>query len=512
MSSRIQKSAKNAKYGLLSQLLYLVLMFAVRYVMIRYLGLTSVSLNGLFTQVLGMLSLAEMGVGLAASYHLYGPLAKGDKKKVSAVMNLLRKAYYKIAAFIAVSGLALTPWIQYLVKDVDVPLPYLRVVYLMFLLTTSVSYLGSYKALLLSADQKAYLSSKISLAVRTVCSLLEIALIIVMRNFMLYLICESMYQVVYNLAVSKAVTKRYPYLDKKTELSKTEKQGVFHDIRQIFAGRISNKVLNSTDNILLSIIVNTVSVGVYSQYSMFANGFLRLFSALNEAIVGSVGNILVSEDKKKVSDSLRHADYLFYVMALFCGGCFYAAANPVFHTIFGRKYIIEQPVLYLVIFNMIFEIIKMPLWTYFIAAGMFAQDQYISFSGCILNIISSVILGKRLGMAGIFLGTLLSLALMYFWKLYLFSKKYEITISKKTAYLISAAGILFLCGKIEFRTGHELVNAVLQAGVAGILSIAGGILPFIKTDEFQYLKHLLCDFVKKRVGAAKKRTDVPLSD
>lgn len=299
MSSRIQKSAKNAKYGLLSQLLYLVLMFAVRYVMIRYLGLTSVSLNGLFTQVLGMLSLAEMGVGLAASYHLYGPLAKGDKKKVSAVMNLLRKAYYKIAAFIAVSGLALTPWIQYLVKDVDVPLPYLRVVYLMFLLTTSVSYLGSYKALLLSADQKAYLSSKISLAVRTVCSLLEIALIIVMRNFMLYLICESVYQVVYNLAVSKAVTKRYPYLDKKTELSKTEKQGVFHDIRQIFAGRVSNKVLNSTDNILLSIIVNTVSVGVYSQYSMFANGFLRLFSALNEAIVGSVGNILVSEDKKK---------------------------------------------------------------------------------------------------------------------------------------------------------------------------------------------------------------------
>lgn len=161
---------------------------------------------------------------------------------------------------------------------------------------------------------------------------------------------------------------------------------------------------------------------------------------------------------------------------------------------------------------MIFEIIKMPLWTYFIADGMFAQDQYISFSGCILNIISSVILGKRLGMAGIFLGTLLSLALMYFWKLYLFSKKYEITISKKTAYLISAAGILFLCGKIEFRTGHELVNAVLQAGVAGILSIAGGILPFIKTDEFQYLKHLLCDFAKKTRGCSKKRTDVTLSD
>lgn len=224
MSGRIQKSAKNAKYGLMSQILYLVLMFAVRYMMIRYLGLTSVSLNGLFTQVLGMLSLAEMGVGLAASYHLYGPLAKGDREKVSAVMNLLRKAYYKIAAFIAASGLALTPWIQYLVKDVDVPLPYLRVVYLMFLLSTSVSYLGSYKALLLSADQKAYLSSKISLAVRTVCSLLEITLIIVIRNFLLYLACETAYQVAYNIAVSRAVTQRYSYLDKTIELPKTEKK------------------------------------------------------------------------------------------------------------------------------------------------------------------------------------------------------------------------------------------------------------------------------------------------
>lgn len=502
MSGRIQKSAKNAKYGLMSQILYLVLMFVVRYMMILYLGLTSVSLNGLFTQVLGMLSLAEMGVGLAASYHLYGPLAKGDREKVSAVMNLLRKAYYKIAAFIAASGLALTPWIQYLVKDVDVPLPYLRVVYLMFLLSTSVSYLGSYKALLLSADQKAYLSSKISLAVRTVCSLLEITLIIVIRNFLLYLACETAYQVAYNIAVSRAVTQRYSYLDKTIELPKTEKKEFFHDIRQIFVGRISNKVLNSTDNILLSIIVNTISVGVYSQYSMFVNGFLRLFSALNEAIVGSVGNILVSGDKKNISDSLRHADYLFFVFALSCGGCFYAAANPFFHAIFGQEYVVGRPVLYLVVFNMVFEIMKMPLWTYYTAAGMFASDQYISLAGCILNIISSVILGKWMGMAGIFLGTLLSLGLMYFWKLYLFSRKYGINIRRKAACLAIAAALLFLCGKVGFHTGHDLVNAVLQAAVAGSICIAGSILPFVKTDEFQYMKQLAGKFLGRHKGKA----------
>lgn len=490
MSSRIQKSAKNAKYGLSSQILYLALMFVVRYVMIRYLGIMAVSLNGLFTQILGMLSLAEMGVGLAASYHLYSPLAKGDKEKVSAIMNLLRRAYYGIAGFIAATGLVLLPWIQYLVKDVDVPLSYLRIVYLMFLVSTSVSYLGSYKALLLSADQNAYVSSRISLLVRTLCSVAEILLIIVARNFLLYLICEILYQVIYNIAVCVTVNRCYPYLDKKKELSKPEKQAFFHDIRQIFVGRVSNKVLNSTDNILLSTIVSTISVGVYSQYSMFANGFLRLFSALNEAIVGSVGNILVSEDKCKVADSLRHADYLFFVTALFCGGCFYTAVNPFFHAIIGQKYVISQPVLFLIVFNMIFEIMKMPLWTYYTAAGMFNSDQYISLAGCILNIISSIILGKLMGMAGIFLGTLLSLSLMYFWKLYLFSKKYSTGIMTRIFYLAIAATTLFLCGKIEFHTGYDLVNAVLQAGVAGAICLAGGILPFFKTDEFRYMKQL----------------------
>lgn len=490
MSSRIQKSARNAKYGLSSQILYLALMFIVRYVMIRYLGITAVSLNGLFTQVLGILSLAEMGIGLAASYHLYGPLAEGNQEKISAIMNLLRKAYYGIAGFIAAAGLILTPWIQYLVKDVDVSLSYLRIVYLMFLASTSVSYLGSYKALLLSADQNAYVSSRISLLVRTICSVAEILLIIVARNFLLYLICEILYQVVYNIAVCVTVNRCYPYLDKKKELSRPEKQAFFHDIRQIFVGRVSNKVLNSTDNILLSMIVSTISVGVYSQYSMFANGFLRLFSALNEAIVGSVGNILVSEDKCKVADSLRHADYLFFVTALFCGGCFYAAVNPFFHAIIGQKYVISQPVLFLVVFNMIFEIMKMPLWTYYTAAGMFSSDQYISLAGCILNIISSIILGKLMGMAGIFLGTLLSLSLMYFWKLYLFSKKYPTDIMMRILYLTIAAATLFLCGKIEFHTGYDLANAVLQAVIAGAICLAGGILPFFKTDEFRYMKQL----------------------
>lgn len=179
-----------------------------------------------------------------------------------------------------------------------------------------------------------------------------------------------------------------------------------------------------------------------------------------------------------------------YVTALFCGGCFYAAVNPFFHAIIGQKYVISQPVLFLVVFNMIFEIMKMPLWTYYTAAGMFSSDQYISLAGCILNIISSIILGKLMGMAGIFLGTLLSLSLMYFWKLYLFSKKYPTDIMMRILYLTIAAATLFLCGKIEFHTGYDLANAVLQAVIAGAICLAGGILPFFKTDEFRYMKQL----------------------
>ena len=495
---RIEKSSKNAKYGLLCQGVYIAMAFFVRFAMIRCLGLTAVSLNGLFTQVLGILALSEMGVGLAASYHLYRPLAEGDRGRVSGVMRLLRNAYYGIAIFILFAGLCLMPFLTKLVKGVDVPVPYLRLVFGMFILQTAVSYIGSYKTILLSADQNAYITSKISMILRTACSVVEIACLVLMRNFLLYLVLEIAYQAAFNIAITRTADGMYPYLDAGKALTREEKGGIFLDIRRIFVGRVSNKILNSTDNILVSVLVGTSSVGVYSQYSMFANGFLRLFAALNESMVGSVGNVIASETGRRTEETYRHAAFLFFAAALVTGGCFCGGISPFLRFAAGEEYVMAEGTVYIVALNLVFEILKMPLWTYYSAAGMFESDQAASAAGCALNIVSSILFGKKWGMTGIFLGTFLSLLAMYVWKLFLFHRKFGGRAGTEAWYVPVSAAVLAACGKVTVATGQSLLDAILRAGICGVIAVLSLAVLFGRTEEAAYCLGLLGRFRKEK--------------
>ena len=162
-NTRSEKSAKNLIYGVGAQSASILLNFVIRIVLVRQVGILSVSLNGLFTEVIAMLSLAEMGVGSAITYSLYKPLAARDEKRIVKLMNLYKTAYRNIAFAVLAAGLCLVPFIQNIVSKVDVPDNYIRLVFVLFLIQTASSYLFSYKSALLNADQNVYLVSKITM-------------------------------------------------------------------------------------------------------------------------------------------------------------------------------------------------------------------------------------------------------------------------------------------------------------------------------------------------------------
>ena len=137
----------------MAQIVTIALSFVTRTCLVRILGIEAVALNGLFTQVIAAISLAEMGAGTAIVYNLYKPLAEGDHEKVSQLMNLFRTAYRIIAAVTMIIGIILLPWLPYLITDISRDISYIRIVYLMFILQSSVSYLFSYKIALVQADQ-----------------------------------------------------------------------------------------------------------------------------------------------------------------------------------------------------------------------------------------------------------------------------------------------------------------------------------------------------------------------
>ena len=496
--SRVKNSVKNAKYGMVYQVMYLVLNFVVRISIVNCLGITALSLNGLFTEILSILSLAEMGVGMAITYNLYKPLAEKDEEKIAQLMKLFKKAYWGITTTMFVGGMCLMPFLQYLVKEVDVSSSYLRLVYFLFLVQTCASYLFSYKALLLVADQKASVQAKINIVVRLAFFATSLLSIVVLKNFVCYLVSEAMYAFWFYFVVGKYVDKHYSYINKyESQLPKEETKEILTSVKQVFVGKLSNKVLNSTDNILISVLVGTNLVGVYSTYSMFTNGFLRLFSQVNEAIVGSVGNLIAVETAKKVKEKYEDLTYLFFVLGSVSSVCLYVAVNPFLKAFIGTKYLLPDAVLLTVVVNLFVETLKMPLWTFFNAAGMFKEDQNISLIGCILNVITSIILGKYLGMLGIFIGTLVSLMLMVVLKLDSMSKKlFESSekgvIAKLFIYILVFGLQLFitvsLCNFIN--VSSTLLEFLLKGATGLCICLLLSVAPFMKTHEFLYIKNL----------------------
>ena len=140
---KIQRS-KNAKrniiYGTINRLTSLIFPFIIRTVMIYYMGVEYVGLGGLFSSILSFLSLAELGIGTALVYSMYKPIATDDVDSICALLKLYRKLYFIIGCIIFSVGLALAPFLRFIISQ-DVPDDVnIYILYLIYLLNTVISY------------------------------------------------------------------------------------------------------------------------------------------------------------------------------------------------------------------------------------------------------------------------------------------------------------------------------------------------------------------------------------
>lgn len=113
---RTKNSIINISVGISNQLIITFLSFFSRTVFIHTLGVDYLGINGLFTNILAMLSLAEAGIGSSIIYNLYKPVADNDKEKIIMLMNLYKKAYLAIALIVFLLGLFIMPFLSFLSK------------------------------------------------------------------------------------------------------------------------------------------------------------------------------------------------------------------------------------------------------------------------------------------------------------------------------------------------------------------------------------------------------------
>ncbi len=502
---RTEKSIKNIAFGFGAQLVTTIITFVTRSLFVKMLGDDVNSLNGLFHEIIMNLSLAELGIGSAIVYNLYKPLAENDTEKVSELMTFFKNIYRLIAGVLLVLGSVVCIFVPLLVKDLSFTNSYMRIIFMLFVVNISSSYLFSYKIALLNADQKNYIYSFYSSILGVVQAVIFVVVLLVSKNYIVYLVASICTTVFNNFVISRQVDKRYKYLTKRA-LPKEDRKNIFANVKNIFIKELSGKITSSTDNILISVLVSTTMVGRYTFYSAILTIFKQITERVEAGVRSSMGNLFVSADNENCKKVIDRLTWGYGVFGVFCSVCLYSCAEQFISFWVGPQYLLDKYILFILVVNLFCYIISKPIYAAMHVAGYFVEGRNISIIGSVVNLAVSIVLGYFTGIFGIFLGTFCTYFIQIIMKIhYVYKLKFNETGLKYGWMLIRFSALLVLltlgCGYIcSFVNTSVFILAFFISGIiAAVISVVFILLIWSRSEFFKYY----FDLVKKMI--IKKR-------
>lgn len=414
-NNRTINSIRNAVFGIGNQTVNLLLNFISRYVFIKILGVEFLGINSLFTSVLTILSLADMGLSTAISYSFYKPLAEKNYKKVSQLLDFYKVIYKGIAIAVLTFGLLIVPFLHLIVKT-EIPINSVKVYYLFFLANTVCSYLFVYKTTLLSADQRGYVASIVSSIVSAIKIVLQILVVYIWKSYIAYLIVLVACTILNNLICVHEVSKIYSFDEYKGDkLAKEEKYSIIRNVKAVFLYKLSGILINSTDNILVSSLVSTVAVGYYANYNMIATTLKNFIGTFFGSFTASIGNLINKDSEEKSFSVFQVLQFCsFWLSGIICLD-YYLLINDFIKIWLGSEFICEPSLLFAIALNFYLSIILQPLWSYREATGLFMKIQKIMFICAIVNLVLSISLGMAFGTVGIIIASSIARISTYYW-------------------------------------------------------------------------------------------------
>lgn len=405
--SRTQHVVQNASIGLLSQIVTTVLSFVSRTFFIYILGKEYLGISGLFTNILMILSFAELGIGNAMVYSMYNPVKEGDTEKIKSLLLLYKKSYRYIGISVAVIGLAIIPFLDMLihgtVPNVKEPIILL---YVLFLINSVISYFYAYKQSIVIAAQEDYIVTLNSLIVNSVCFVIQIGILLVTGNYILFLLCTIFATLLTNLSISRIADKRYPELTTQAiPLAKYEVKKIFSNVKSLAVYKLGSVTLNGTGNIMISWLFNVSSVGIYANYLLFTSFFQTVNTRIMGAFTSSVGNLNAGSSKEKQYIVFNSIFFLSCWINGFASVMLMLFANDIILIWIGEEYVFDNLILFGIFFHHYIFTTSFAPYVFRTTLGLFKQGQLAPILATVLNISLGILLAKLIGIAGIFFGT-----------------------------------------------------------------------------------------------------------
>lgn len=411
--SRKKNFFLNVVFGYIAQIGIILLSFIGRKIFLNYLSTEYLGINGLYSNILTILSLPELGVDSAVVYFLYKPVAENNQPLIKTYVKYFEKIYFLLAGGIFLIGLCLLPFLRYIIKS-DLSLRDLNIYYILFLINTCMSYLAAHKAALLSAYQEQRMQKMAMLTSNMALQLLHIVILVIWHNYYLYVVATIIGTLINNLILNILCNKYHAL--KKTEISgRIEKKLIFKKIQSTFIYKIGTVLINSTDNVLISVLVSTSAVGLYSNYYTVISAVSAFIAIINTSLISSVGNLgAKNESEKQYKYFNLMIDFYHYIAAVGAIG-FYMLLNNFIAIWLGSEYLFDQLVVFAIAFSFYITTAINPVWMYREANGMFEKVKYLMLVTAVLNIVLSVIMGKVYGVFGILFATSISRIITNVW-------------------------------------------------------------------------------------------------
>lgn len=508
--TRTEYSVLNMLTGLGGYFLNTVIGYICRIIFVRCLADEYLGINGLFSNILSMLSLVELGIGSAMGYALYQPLAKDDKEKITSLMALYKKSYNIIGIVVALLGIMMIPLLQYIIVKPQQIVENIYIIYLVYLFNTASSYFFSYRSALLIAAQKNYIVSGVNYAITTIVSIIQIPILLITQNFMIYLLCQSIGVFINNVIVSMWAKHDYPYIEKKNvkPITKKEKRQMAVNIKALTINKIAAMLVNNTDNIVITYFNGLISTGVISNYTLLTGTLGSITSQLFNGITASVGNLNAVENNKKKYNFFRILNLAnFWIYGWCCIGIFLVSGEIV-KICFGQKFVLDMQIPLVLAINFYLVGMNNAVLIYKNAMGLFKYGQYLLILTAMINLVLDVILGKMWGMFGIFLATIIARVLTNTWyepyavfKYGLeknFKEYIKIFLEYVVVLIFTGAVCYVLCGFCKY---NNIINLILKVIICSIIPNIVFYMCYGKTQEGKYLigaiKKIITGVIKK---------------
>lgn len=495
---RKKNALRNAIWGYVNKLANIILPFIFRTVMIKCLGSDYLGVSSLFTSILQVLNLSELGFGTAIVYSMYKPIAENNESKINALLNYYRKVYIVIGSVILFAGTLMLPFLKHLISGAYPSDINIHFVYYMFLLNTSISYfLFGYKGSILNAFQRNDYEHKANLVITFFRYTIEIIGIFLTRKYYLFLIIELLATVLNNVLKLYYTKKYFPQYKCSGQIDCTERSTIRLNVTALMFHKIGSTILNSTDNIVLSAFMGVVVVSNYGNYYYIMNAIQSIILTLFTGMTAGIGNSFLTEKVAKNRDDFLIVLFLNAWIVGICSISLMCIYQPFIAVWLGNGYLFDTNIVVLMVIYFYVHMIRRTIILFRDAAGMWRDNKWQPIVSAIFNLSVNIILVQVIGLYGVILSSVLCMIIIDIpWEAKKFCKRIDLDVKIYMFCLLKYSFVSLLVGFVtyivcEVLPCNGILEIVLRILICAVIPNMIFSILYRKTDEFKYYLNFL---------------------